>query len=259
MQNTCPNATCGAMYNLTPQHIGRTFACKKCGSTLVVTANGLEIAGGVQPHVDFGGATAAAVEPVVQAAEVEPAPMRSRSHFGPGAGAAFGQFWERIKGDLPTWLLGIGIVFVMICQFWPLLDRDKVARRKAAHDAAERKHKQAQKDYDRRIEEAKEEEAKGKLRDAKKDAEKKWMDVDEPKLTEEFNDAEDSATSWRYWYDWGTMWGFLFLFFAALGYMTPQQPLNRRIIASIILSAVILLIFIRFVGKVNLSASAGFG
>src|SRR5262249_51193955 len=149
--------------------------CKKCGSTLVVTANGLEIAGGVaQPHDDFGGATAAAVEPLVQAAEAEPAPLRSRSHVGQGAGAAFGQFWERIKGDLPTWLLGIGIFLVMICLFWPLLDQDKVARRKAAHDAAERKHKQAQKDYDRRIEEAKEEEAKGKLREAKNDAQKKW-------------------------------------------------------------------------------------
>ncbi|MFO0807154.1 MAG: DUF4282 domain-containing protein [Gemmataceae bacterium] len=39
MNNTCP--TCGSGYNLTAAHIGRQFACKKCGDTLLVTADGL--------------------------------------------------------------------------------------------------------------------------------------------------------------------------------------------------------------------------
>ncbi|HKB34874.1 MAG TPA: hypothetical protein VKD72_00375, partial [Gemmataceae bacterium] len=79
MQNTCPNPTCGAMYNLTPQHVGRSFACKKCGSTLVVSAAGLELAG-TQP---------VGTEPGVQPAGEDPSPMRSRPSSGPGAGVVF--------------------------------------------------------------------------------------------------------------------------------------------------------------------------
>src|SRR5215467_5117488 len=97
MQNTCPNPTCGAMYNLTPQHIGRSFACKKCGSTLVVTPAGLELAGGGP----------VGTEPFGEPMGAEPAPMRRTSSFGSSAGAAFSQFWERLKADVPTWLLGV--------------------------------------------------------------------------------------------------------------------------------------------------------
>ncbi len=233
MQNTCPNPTCGAMYNLTSQHIGRSFACKKCGSTLVVTATGLELAG-AQP---------VGTEPVVQPLGEEPSPMRSRPSVGIGAGAAFAQFWERIKSDASTWLLGVGLFFVVVCLFWPLLDRAKIDRREAKISAGERKLQR----LEEKIRAESDQKEKEKLQKSLDDTRKKWQENEKPKLQEDLDDMRDSAKSWRYWYDWGMMWGFLFLGYAALGYLTPQQPTIRRVVGSIVLCAMLLLIFIRFV------------
>ena len=65
----------------------------------------------------------------------------------------------------------------------------------------------------------------------------------------------DSARSWRYWYEWGMMWGFLFLGYASLGYLTPNQPTIRRVVGSIVLCAMILLIFIRFVIEASVKSN----
>jgi ribosomal protein S27AE len=42
MNNLCPN--CGAAYNVTPQHVGRQLACKKCGAMLAVKQDGIHLA-----------------------------------------------------------------------------------------------------------------------------------------------------------------------------------------------------------------------
>ena len=44
MNNACPN--CGTVYNITPQLIGKSTTCKKCGAGLVIDASGLQLAGG---------------------------------------------------------------------------------------------------------------------------------------------------------------------------------------------------------------------
>jgi len=44
MNNSCPN--CGTVYNITPQLIGKSTSCKKCGAQLVIDASGLQLAGG---------------------------------------------------------------------------------------------------------------------------------------------------------------------------------------------------------------------
>jgi hypothetical protein len=53
MNNSCPN--CGTVYNITPQLIGKSTSCKKCGAQLVIDASGLQLAGGGQfrPGSDF--------------------------------------------------------------------------------------------------------------------------------------------------------------------------------------------------------------
>src|SRR5262249_41488900 len=53
MQNTCPS--CGAMYNLTAQHVGRHFACKKCGAALAVGPTGVEREGGPDQALSLSG------------------------------------------------------------------------------------------------------------------------------------------------------------------------------------------------------------
>ncbi len=44
MNNSCPN--CGTVYNITPQLIGKSTSCKKCGASLIIDASGLQLAGG---------------------------------------------------------------------------------------------------------------------------------------------------------------------------------------------------------------------
>lgn len=157
--------------------------------------------------------------------------MRRPSRVGRGAGAFFEQFWDRVRSDVSTWLFGVGAVFTIICLFFPLLDRAKILDREAAMSAAERRLKR---------EFANDKEKRDK-------ALQHWQEIERPKLQEKIDEARDSAKGWRYWYDWGMMWGFLFLSLAALGYLTPQQPTVRRVVGSIIFCAMVLLIFIRFV------------
>ena len=238
MQNTCPNPGCGAMYNLTAQHVGRSFVCKKCGATLLVTNDGLEVAGGTP-----------GVEPVAPSAE-DPTPMRRQTRMGAGPGAAFRQYWDRVRADASTWLFGLGAFFTIICLFFPLLDSAKVDRRRVKVEAGDRRETRLN-DLQRKRQGGQGgqgDQAQAEKEDkARKDANKKWLEVEKPKLQEEVDDAMDSARTWRYWYDWGMMWGFLFLAFAALGYLTPTQPTIRRVVGSILICAMMLLIFIRFV------------
>jgi hypothetical protein len=51
MNNSCPN--CGTVYNITPQLIGKSTTCKKCGAALVIDASGLQLAGGQRPGSQF--------------------------------------------------------------------------------------------------------------------------------------------------------------------------------------------------------------
>ena len=137
-----------------------------------------------------------------------------------------------------TWVLATSLLFGMFfsAQFYfrtkELGNRSLLLQQEMA-----RKKREAKGD-----EIAKEEETRNK-------AHKHWEDVELPKLQDKVDEARESAKTWRYWYDWGMMWGFLFLALAALGYLTPQQPTIRRVVGAIIFCAMMLLIFTRFVSE----------
>jgi hypothetical protein len=231
------------MYNLTPQHIGRSFACKKCGATLLVTDEGLELAGGGGGG-GIGGAGGS--EPMVALAE-DPTPVRRPTRTGGGAAAVFFQkLWERVKADASTWLFGAGAFFTIICLFFPLLDQAKILSREAELSAGERHERRLNEEMNRRLQGAKGDEL-AKEKESRDKAFKLWNEVEKPKLADKVDDARDSAKNWTYWYRWGMMWGFLFLAFSSLGYLAPQQTTIRRVVGSIIICAMMLLIFIRFV------------
>ncbi|HEX8912202.1 MAG TPA: hypothetical protein VF796_07565, partial [Humisphaera sp.] len=46
MQVVCPNPGCGAVYTVGPQHVGKQFPCRSCGTTVVVTGETIGAAGG---------------------------------------------------------------------------------------------------------------------------------------------------------------------------------------------------------------------
>jgi Domain of unknown function (DUF4282) len=47
MNQQCPK--CGTTYAITPSHVGRTFTCKNCSSSVVVTSAGLTVAAVASP------------------------------------------------------------------------------------------------------------------------------------------------------------------------------------------------------------------
>ena len=242
MQNSCPS--CGAMYNLTPQHVGRHFGCKKCGASLSVGPDGLEIEGAapVQPIgslPELGIADEPLPAPAPAATPVRTGP---RSNFGSNFGAFFKRLWERIKADPPTWLFGAGAFLVVICLFFPLLDKDKVERRRVKLTSEEREQNRLNNELQTRDPPAKPEE-----RETRQKAFERWKKNRKPELEEDITSAQDSARSWRYWYDWGMMWGFMILAFASLGYLTAPESMTRRVVGSIVLCAILVLIFFRFV------------
>jgi hypothetical protein len=195
---------------------------------------------------------------VGQPAGEDPSPMRSRPGFGPGAGVLFAQFWERIKSDIPTWLFGTSIFFIVICLFFPILDADKTTRREVKRDAATREQARRMRDMANRLKDEKiSESEKDRIGKDMKEAQRRWDENEKPKLDDEVDEAKESARSWHYWYHWGMMWGFLLLAFACLGSLTPEKPPVRRVVACIVLCALLLLVLTRFVGRVNISGGIG--
>ncbi|HEV3255332.1 MAG TPA: hypothetical protein VG013_00500 [Gemmataceae bacterium] len=220
VQNMCPNPGCGAAYSITPQHIGRRLTCKKCGASLVVEPNGLQLADAVVAAEPAGGF------------EDMGGPSPSRRAYGQGS-AALQSIWGRITEDVPTFLFGIGAVLVIVYLFYPLIDQAKETRAQAQIEAG-----------DRRLAESLQGD-KGSGDDAKKKTED-W----EKKKKELQKDVDDLRVSNRraiYWYMWGMMLGFLCLAIAAIGYLSPRQTTTRRVVGSIIICAEVVLIFMTFV------------
>ena len=91
MNNTCPS--CGSVYGVTPQHVGRQFACRKCGAALAVNEEGLQLAGGA--------AAPPAEEEGAGDTDVDTARVAPRSRRGRGAGGGFGDYLAFRKMIVP--------------------------------------------------------------------------------------------------------------------------------------------------------------
>src|SRR5205085_649939 len=66
-------------------------------------------------------------------------------------------------------------------------------------------------------------------------------------LQDEAEELALDALQSGYGYTWGMMLGFLFLAAAALAYLTPGQPVIRRVVGAIVLVAEVLLIFMKYI------------
>src|SRR5687767_6267512 len=104
MRNMCPNPGCAAVYGLTPQHVGRQFACRKCGIGLVVDVDGLRLSEGT-PAVPSPEAS----DDLASAAQAASAAPRLRR--GPLSGAAV---LDTLRADPFTYLFGAGTVLAIL-------------------------------------------------------------------------------------------------------------------------------------------------
>src|SRR5260370_15859198 len=218
MNANCPN--CGAVYTISPQHVGRQVTCRKCSSALVIAADGLHLADVPEAALVDDEADEANEEiPVRQARK------RPRTHGDPGGLASI--LGESV--DIPTLLFGAGAFFVILFLFFPLIDQAKVNRRQAAMTEGERRERRRDQEFnEKKNKDDKDEELRKKQREA-------W-EKEKKSLQEDIDDAQTSVLRAPYWYRWGMMFGFLLLAGAWLGYMSPNQPTirppTRRIITA---------------------------
>src|SRR6476646_9622995 len=102
MQVVCPNAGCGAVYTVSPQHVGKSFPCRSCGTTVTVTAAATQ-------------APAAAAAMAAPAPEPAPSMAAGPSAFSSASSqgrALQQQLLNQVKADVFTWLLGAGVIIL---------------------------------------------------------------------------------------------------------------------------------------------------
>ena len=280
MQYTCPNVGCGAVYRIAAKVIGQRFTCKKCGAALVMEEAGLQLAGGgsLAPLPEatdpYGGTPAvpgAAEIPLPPPVVPPPPAVTAPAALGDFAPAMLQRRTGSLQIDLPTWLFGAGAVFVVFFLFLPIIDQMKIARLRGLVDegnnriAQMRAELEAKKGNDPEVNRYERtftpvrpadpfEKVPTDSSDKYKDDEKKIKDEEKDwykkkvALLGDLDSARVSARRAVYWYSWGMMFGFLLLAVASLGYLMPYQTATRRVTGSIVLCALVLLIFFVSVG-----------
>lgn len=242
MNNACP--TCGAVYAVATKDIGRKIKCKKCGTALLVDDSGLVIdapvavvAPAATRDEDFDTGDDAAI-----------ARKKSKKYSERGPGINFGAFFAKV-GGIPTILFTIGLFLVIWFTFMPLVGEAATLR------ASESKS-QLQLDMNNKL--------KALLPKGKRQEElsgddlKQYLDKAKP-IQEEYakklSEADEDAAASRvtnirdiYWERLGTLFGFLFLAFGCLGYLRTDQTLILRIVAAVVLTFILMVIFLQFGG-----------
>ena len=215
MRNACP--TCETVYAVTPKDVGRRIVCKKCGAALVIDDDGFRVETPPRPP-----------EPM-PAREDRPRATR------PPREPLMAPLWARVKPymDPPTVAFAAGVFLVLVALFMPLIGKAKVERRQAAI-TEERLYTDDLVKQLRAGKAANEERIKKVEEDWQKRRETLELDV---KYAEVGNQM---STYWdRYW----LLVGFLLLGFGAIGFMRDTQPLIRRIVGAVVVTAQMLLVF----------------
>jgi predicted Zn finger-like uncharacterized protein len=251
MNQNCPS--CGALYNVADKDVGRRLKCKKCNAALKVTDKGLE--------EDRGTTNDSKPVPIPAADRDdrdradgdradEPSPRKRKrdrdERTGPGL---FTQLVTQI-GGISTILFGLGVFFVILFTFMTEIGAAATVRADAA-----KKKLEAEKALELRdlLPKGKTDETQlnadeRKVYDnKKKDVENRYDPPiaradDEAKLTRANNDR----AVWMERY--GLMFGFMFVAFGCVGYLRTAQPLVLQIVAAVILSFMMMVVFFSFGG-----------
>lgn len=241
MNQNCPS--CGALYNVAEKDVGRKLKCKKCSSALMVTDDGLVLD-------DGKGAPVSDPKPRRDSADLdddgddEPLVKKNKgSKFrgGPGALSAI--------GGLPALFFGIGVFFVIAFTSLPIIgvagsDRAKGYVEKLEHESSVKKFALM---------------PKGKKEADLSEAERKDLREKRDKIDEEYGrkieeaklDADGTRISNRrdVWFEaYGLMFGFMFLAFGCLGFLRTDQGLILKIVAAVVLSIMLIVMFGKFGG-----------
>lgn len=243
MQVVCPNPGCGAVYTVSQQHIGKSFPCRACGTTVTVNA---------PPP----GVAAPAAAPAVSAnpmPESIPAMAAAPSSYPNQGRAMQQQLMSQVKGDLFTWMLGLGILIIGFFLFMAMLDNAKISRKQSKVE--EGQLEQDKKDeYFRRRDRQVAEGVSGvtaPTSDERKARDKEratWSDT-KADLQHEVTEARIGAGAWRYWYYWGAFVGAMLVTIAALAYVATGQTTTRRVTGAVVLVFMLVTFLGAMIGK----------
>lgn len=235
VNNNCPG--CGAIYNVAAKDIGRKLKCKKCSMALEVTEAGLE--------EDRGGASKPAppVPAAVVADEDDNEPVVKKGKASKFARTPGVNPLDAV-GGVPTVLFAFGVFLVIVFTSLPIIGQAGTDRAAAYVErlALEREQKlEALKPKGKKETEWTEGERNKLMEDGKK------IDEDyDKKIKDAKNEQRATAISNRrdVWMErYGLMFGFIFVSFGCIGYLRSQQPLTLRIVAAVVLGAMLLIMF----------------
>lgn len=236
MNNVCP--TCGVLYNVSAQDIGRKLRCKKCSTALTITDDGLVVDDGTAE------APGAPPRPIPNDDTALPPPRKRRSEPREPRGNPLVAI-----GGVSTPLFGIGVFLVVVFTAFPIIGRAGTDR--AAANAERLKN---DKDYELLALKP-----KGKKASEFNDAEKKKIEEETPKIESKYErlieeaqlDAKRTELGNRrdVWMErWGLMFGFLFVAFGCIGYLRTEQGLVLKIVAGTVLTFMLMILFMLFGG-----------
>lgn len=233
MNNTCPYPGCNAAYDLTGQPVGMRFSCKQCGQFLVVDQNGLQRANGgvTPPPVNSAAKPVAASQPTTAhhssssssaTTAASPAPSEMLSSAGEMASTI----------DRGTWLFVSGAILSLCTLFFPSIDQAKVSRLEAMIVAGDLRQTRVDAEGER---------AGGDAKAAAEKAKERWRDR-KADLEESAESAEMWRRGWLYYYRYLSLAGFVLLLLGSVAYMDPRQTPARRIVGTIVLTALVLVV-----------------
>jgi len=245
MNNACP--TCGAVYAVATKDIGRKIKCKKCNTALLVDDTGLVLDAPVAVAVAAPAGPADDFETGDDAA-VAKKKSRKYSDRGPALGSLLAAV-----GGVPTILFAVGVFLIIWFTFMPVIG--EAATLRATEYPKLLKH-----EMDLKIKALVPRDKQNKEGIANLTAEEQKQITDKSKpIVEDYSrriaEAEEDAEETRItnkrdvWFEQnGTMFGFLFLAFGCIAYLRGEQGLILRIVAAVILTFMMLVVFARFGG-----------
>jgi hypothetical protein len=157
------------------------------------------------------------------------------------------------NGLVSSILFGTGTALVIVFLFLPLMDRTNVGVQRARLNLAQQKNERKEREAAKRDMEAKPpgdpnaQEKARRDREEQRESKRRAWENERERLQTKIDEADAGARVRLWWYELGMMPGFLILAAGSLCFLHPRHTTTRRVVGAVVLSAVVLLIFIRVV------------
>jgi ABC-type multidrug transport system fused ATPase/permease subunit len=164
------------------------------------------------------------------------------------------QLLNQVKGDLFTYMLGLGVIILGFFLFLSILDNAKIARKQAKLDEGKLNESKEEQYITRKQQQANAGKAgavaptaeEKKNRDTARET---WDQETSKSLQNEIAEARISANAWRYWYTWGAFVGAMLVTIASVAYVATGQTTTRRVTGAVMLVLLLVTFLGAMIGK----------